>query len=146
MAFRGEGGDLRGEEGFEGRGGGAVQEERALTSPGRLGPARRHRLRGGHLPLPAAPDQDRLAGGMCQTLSLLTPVLAARWVDKIEEDSCSPQMLRRYAQRLEKALETWEVAYGEALALAEQGHRRMAELERRRSFRWYQRIMRFLGR
>lgn len=92
------------------------------------------------------PDNPRLARGMCKVLSLIISALSLPIDETVQEDESSSATLQRYSEHLEHAVETWEVAYGEALALAEQGHRRMAELERRRSFRLYRWLMRLLGR
>ncbi|MFH1739453.1 MAG: class I SAM-dependent methyltransferase [bacterium] len=97
--------------------------------------------------LPDTCDPSRLASGMCQAaLSLLVSALAPVKGKATEDTAESPASSRRYIERLEQAIETWETAYGEVLGLAEQGHRRMAELERRRSFQLYRWIMRLLSR
>jgi hypothetical protein len=83
---------------------------------------------------------------MCQVLSLVIPVLNLPMNKKVQKDESSLATLQKYSECLEQAVETWEVAYGEALALAEEGHRRMADLERRRSFHLYRWMMRLLGR
>ncbi len=105
----------------------ALKEETRLNSPAGQG------------------DPTKMAQGLCELLSRSTSILGPALPDEAAGES-SDIDFRLYAERLEKAVETWETAYGEALALAEEGHRRMAELERRRSFRLYRWLMRRLGK
>ncbi len=96
--------------------------------------------------LPPRGDPALVANGLCEAISEAAPVLGYSIVGG--EGSPSPDCVGSspYTRRLEQAIESWEVACGEAMALAEKGHRRMAELERRRSFRVYRRFMAFFGR
>ncbi|HQO37014.1 MAG TPA: hypothetical protein PLG59_20300, partial [bacterium] len=96
-------------------------------------------------PQPIA-DPGRLITGTCQLLTELTPLWVSCIQPRSDEYESSQEIAAQYVERLEQAIAGWEIAYGEALALAEKGHRRMAELEQRRSFRIYQQVMRWLGR
>jgi len=91
-------------------------------------------------------DPARRAKGTCRLLTELSTLWTSCIRPQSDEYQGSQEITARYVERLEQAIASWEVAYGEALALAEKGHRRIAELEQRRSFRLYEKVMRWLGR